>query len=43
MEPQEVVPIQAGSGSGCIEFKASMRSVEVVVVEPRVELEQSLF
>jgi hypothetical protein len=34
VEAQEVVPVQTCSGSGSVEVKASMRSVEVVVVEP---------
>src|ERR1022692_1146454 len=38
VESQKVVPIQAGTRSGCIEFEASMRSVEVIVMQPVHEL-----
>jgi hypothetical protein len=38
VEAQEVVPIQAGARSGCIEFKAGMGSVEVVIMQPRIEV-----
>jgi hypothetical protein len=37
VESQEVVPIQAGSGSGSVEVEASMRAMEIVVMEPGFE------
>ena len=36
MESQEVVPIESCSGGWRISTEASMRSVEVVVVEPEL-------
>lgn len=42
VEAQEVVPIQAGARSGCVQFKAGMRAMEVVVVEPAIEVTKPL-
>jgi hypothetical protein len=39
VEAQEVVPIEACSADRGVEVEASMWSVEVVVVEPEVELD----
>jgi hypothetical protein len=38
VEAQEVVPVQTCSGGWCVEVAASMWAVEVVVVQPWVEL-----
>jgi hypothetical protein len=38
VEAQEVVPFQAGSADWGIEVEASMWAVEVIVVQPGVEV-----
>jgi hypothetical protein len=38
VEAQEVVPVQAGSADWGIEVEASMWAVEVIVVQPGVEV-----
>jgi hypothetical protein len=43
LEAQEVVPIEPYSADRRVEVEASMWSVEVVVVEPEVELDISFW
>jgi hypothetical protein len=38
VEAQEVVPTQTGAGSRRVEVKASMRAMEIVVMQPVFEL-----
>jgi hypothetical protein len=38
VEAQEVVPTQTGAGSRRVEVKASMRAMEIVVMQPVLEL-----
>lgn len=38
MDAQEVIPIQAGAADRSIEVEATMRAMEIVAMQPEIEL-----